>query len=174
MTFAWNRIFGIFFLNRILLRHDVFIFISIEKSESIDRLSFKLAHLSCSRVCFPKLSNSALNTASTESITCKCDTAAASDWCRTVQLSGGGGDVVELLAQHCWCRETLGSPTRPKLTDGSVVRLYRTKNQTAAGAGAASLFLIVFNRPPTNNPQKNCWTILNSSTKSCFLIIFMV
>ena len=132
-----------------------FIFISIEKSESIDRLSFKLAHLSCLRVCFPKLSNSALNSASTESITCKCDTAAAvSDWCRTVQLSGGG-DVVELLAQHCWCRETLGSPTRPKLTDGSVVRLYRTKNQTAAG-DAASLFLIVFNRPPTDNLPKNC------------------
>ena len=50
-------------MNRILLRHDVFIFISIEKSESIDRQSFKLAHLSCARVSFPKLSNSALNTA---------------------------------------------------------------------------------------------------------------
>ena len=62
--------------------------------------------------------------------------------------------MVELLAEYCWCRETLGSPTRPKLTDGSVVRLYRTKNQTAAGAGAASLFLIVFNRPPTDNLQK--------------------
>ena len=169
--------FGIFFLNRILLRHDVFMFISIEKSESIDRLSFKLAHLSCSRVCFPKLSNSALNTASTESITCKCDTAAASDWCRTVQLSGGG-DVVELLAQHCWCRETLGSPTRPKLTDGSVVRLYRTKNQTAAGA--ASLFLIVFNRPPTDNLQKTAghFKFLNQKLLSYhihgFILILLV